>query len=235
MQNRFDLFERVLHRLAKEDVLKSLILIGGWCQHIYRIHYDNTPYISGLRTLDIDFLIPRPFRVSLEKNVDEMLLDIGFNREYSTLSGCQKYVHPELEVEFLTPETGRGSSKPLQIRSLHLSAQRLRYINMLQQNDIQVDYKGMLIRVPHPAAYVLHKFILYKKRKNPAKREKDLKAAVEIGEFLLRLNSEKERMLDIYAHLPQSWQTIIARVMKISSEKLYSEIIAAGAKTSTTF
>jgi len=225
VQNRFDLFERVLHRLEKEGVLKNLILIGGWCRHIYRIHYDNTPYISGLRTLDIDFLIPRPFRISLEKNVDEMLLDIGFNREYSTLSGYEKYVHPELEVEFLTPETGRGSSKPLQIKSLHLSAQRLKYINMLQQNDIQIDYKGMLVRVPHPAAYVLHKFILYEKRMSAAKREKDLAAAVEIGEFLLRFNAEKERLLDIYVHLPKSWQTIIARVMKAASEKLYSEVV----------
>ena len=189
------------------------------------IHYDNTPYISGLRTLDIDFLIPRPFRISLEKNVDEMLLDIGFNREYSTLSGYEKYVHPELEVEFLTPETGRGSSKPLQIKSLHLSAQRLKYINMLQQNDIQIDYKGILVRVPHPAAYVLHKFILYEKRMNAVKREKDLAAAVEIGEFLLRFNAEKERLLDIYVHLPKSWQTIIARVMKAASEKLYSEVV----------
>lgn len=230
MQKKFDLFDKILHRLAKEGVLESLILIGGWCQYMYRIHYDNTPDISGLRTLDIDFLIPRPFRTSIQKNVDDMLLDIGFSREYSVLSSYQKYVHPELEVEFLTPETGRGSSKPLQIKSLHLSAQRLRYVNMLQQNDIHVDYKGLRVRVPHPAAYVLHKFILYEKRKNPFKREKDLKSAVEIGEFVLRLNSEKKQMVNIYAHLPKSWQTIIARVMKKSSDKLYSEIIVSGEK-----
>ena len=228
MDNRFVLFDKVLHVLAKEGVLDKLILIGGWCPYLYRIHYDNTPYISSLRTMDIDFLIPRPFKDMAEINVDILLTGIGFGREYSIFSGNIRYVHPELEVEFLTPEIGRGSSEPMQFTSLHLTAQKMRFLRILQQYCININYEGLLVRVPEPAAYVLHKFILSEKRENLKKREKDLSAAIEIGEFLLYSESGKNRLSSIYRELPVKWKAIISRVMKPASPKLYSEIVLSG-------
>jgi len=36
------------------------------------------------------------------------LKELGFDRKVSPLDDYEKYVHPDLEVEFLTPERGKG-------------------------------------------------------------------------------------------------------------------------------
>jgi len=51
-------------------------------------------------------------------------------------------VHPELELEFLTPELGRGKNKPYELPKLHINAQGLRYLNLLQSNVLKIKYKN---------------------------------------------------------------------------------------------
>ena len=51
----------------------------------------------------------------------------------TNLTGYTKYVHPELELEFLIAELGRGKgNKPYEIPKLHINAQGLRFLNLLQ-------------------------------------------------------------------------------------------------------
>ncbi len=63
MEKRFELFEIVIDALNEKNTLDNLILIGGWSQHFYKIYFNNTPEIPVLRTMDIDFLIPRPLKI----------------------------------------------------------------------------------------------------------------------------------------------------------------------------
>ena len=63
MGKRFELFNNVINTLIDNEVLENLILIGGWCQYFYKIYFNNAPEIPVLRTMDIDFLIPRPVRI----------------------------------------------------------------------------------------------------------------------------------------------------------------------------
>ena len=133
MEKRFELFNNVINTLIENEVLENLILIGGWCQYFYKIYFKDAPEIPVLRTMDIDFLIPRPVRISRDVDVGYILNQLGFSPEFSQLTGAIKFVHPDLEIEFLTPEFGKGRDEPFKIEKLHINAQQLRYLNMLQK------------------------------------------------------------------------------------------------------
>jgi hypothetical protein len=221
MNEQYTLFKKLLAELNKVEILPHLILIGSWCLFVYRTYYHDTSEIPLLRTVDIDFLIPRPFKFTGEINIHDLLKKLGFDERFSSMSGQIKYVHPELEVEFLTPELGKGSHEPYKVKSLHLNAQQLRYLTLLQNFTLTIPFENIHVTVPEPAAFVLHKFILTKKRANMKKYEKDLQAAVELGEFLTRKSHEQKRMKDIFITLPAGWQKIILEVTEHTSPTIY--------------
>lgn len=222
MNKRSNLFLATLNALHKTGVLKDLILIGSWCHHFYRIYFNNTPEIPAVRTLDIDFLVPNPPKVKKEINIPEILETLGFIAEHSYTTGYTKYVHPELELEFLTPDLSKGKgNKPYLISKLHINAQGLRYLNLLQSNTMKIKYKNVEVRIPEPSAYVLHKFIIFERRTKKDKKIRDLQAAKDIGEFLLQNKKQKKKLQDIFTSLPRKWQATIKNNLKNHSETLY--------------
>ena len=56
----FDLLIRVLERLHNHGVLNHLILIGSWCNLLYKDYFKSEEYISTFRTRDVDFYIKKP-------------------------------------------------------------------------------------------------------------------------------------------------------------------------------
>jgi hypothetical protein len=224
MEERVKLFRHVIIEFSKSGVLENLILIGGWAQILYREYFGNPPEISSLRTADIDFLIPNPPKIKKEVNLPKLLQNLGFEQLTSFTTGYTKYSHQDLEVEFLIPELGKGKDKPYEIKNLHINAQGLRYLNLLQNNILQIVYNGIPITVPEPSAFVLHKFILAQIRKNEAKSKKDLRVAVELGEFLIQNFEQKEKMVKIFEGLPKSWKKKTLKASKQSSKVIYNEL-----------
>ncbi len=222
MEKRHDLFFIILTKLAEEDVLQDIILIGGWCPLVYKEYFGNPVEISMQRTTDLDFLVPNPPRIHKDVDVSLILEGFGLDKKISLPDGYVKFVHPDLEVEFLTPERGRGSKKPYSINKLHVNAQGLRYLDLLQGNTIKTSYNGISINVPEPAAYVLHKFILSERRKNQFKRDKDTETARQLGEYLLGLEAQRRKMQNIYMSMPGKWKKNLMRIIKDVSDKTYA-------------
>jgi hypothetical protein len=153
MEREHDLFFAVLTRLDEEEVLQDIVLIGGWCPLVYKEYFGKPLEISIQRTTDLDFMVPNPPCIHKEVDVSRILEELGFDRNISMLDGYVKYVHPDLEVEFLTPERGKGRDKPYTIDKLHVNAQGLRYLDLLQGHVMRASYCGISINVPEPAAY----------------------------------------------------------------------------------
>jgi hypothetical protein len=222
VEKEHDLFLRILIRLDREKILRDIILIGGWCPLVYKEYFGNPVHISMQRTADLDFLVPNPPHIDKDVNVPVILEGLGFDRKISPLDGYEKYVHPDLEIEFLTPEKGRGRSKPYTIDKLHINAQGLRYLALIQDHVVKASYNGVPVNVPEPAAYVLHKFIVSDRRKNSFKREKDIATAIQIGEYLLGQENQTKKMRKIYLSMPERWKRDLLRIVKYSSEKIYT-------------
>jgi hypothetical protein len=215
------LFFTILSELDKAGILKSLILIGGWCQKLYRIYFNNPVELSPLRTADIDFLIPLPIQIEKKIDLSSVLAKLGFDETFSTSAGYRKYVHPDLEIEFLVTEVGRATDKPFHVKILNINAQRLRYLNILQKDPIIIDVNDIKVTVANPSAFVINKLITSTRRKNKQKREKDLTTAIELREYLL-YNKYQNRIRLIFNGLHPRIKKKIMQIIKIKSEILYT-------------
>ena len=81
------LFFKILLALEHEGILKHFIIIGGWCQRLYRYHYNNPPEISALRTADIDLLVQNPKKIIKQVDLNEIFHKMGFDETYSNPEG----------------------------------------------------------------------------------------------------------------------------------------------------
>jgi len=97
----------------------------------------------------------------------------------------------QLSVDILTPMLGRTSSKPIHLKSLDIYAEPVRFLDFLladSQPAVVVAKAGLLINVPSPARYALHKLVLAERR-IPAfqtKLKKDVAQAEQLIAALVR-------------------------------------------------
>ncbi|MEW6008590.1 MAG: GSU2403 family nucleotidyltransferase fold protein, partial [Candidatus Omnitrophota bacterium] len=133
-KNQYKLCLEVLRRLNGAGVLEDVILIGSWCIPFYQSYFSGTEYSSTIRTRDIDFLVPHPRSVQVNVNIPDLLKNLGFIIGYRGAKGYIKLEHPDLTVEFLSPERGKGTNKPIPIPKLGVNAVALRFLNLLTEN-----------------------------------------------------------------------------------------------------
>ena len=226
MEEKYKLLSAVLKELQKKDVLDGLIIVGSWCQYYYKILFDNALEIPLLRTTDIDFLVPNPSKFKNKVDVSGLLNLLGFDSDFDYSTGLVKYVHPDLEIQFLTPALGRVKDTPYEIKKLNINAEGLTYIKMLQDYKFNMTHNSVTIWLPEPEAYSLHKILISHKRKNTAKKEKDLVAAKNIGELCLEYETHKERLKNIYDHMPKKWQRTVSGILKQLSSEMFSFLTA---------
>ncbi len=221
METKYNLVFKVLNELNNAELLDDIILIGSWVQYFYKIYFNESPEIPVVRTTDIDFLILNTNKVKNEKNITKILEKLGFEIAISYPTEYTKYVHPELEIEFLVPMIGRYETKPMEIKSLHVTAQRFRFFDLLQEYIMKIPFKNMEIKIPEPCIYVLHKLIISERRLNKYKKQKDISVAKEIGEFLLENEQQKKRLAEIFNSLPLKWQNKVLNNIINDTKKLY--------------
>ena len=135
-KSQYELCLEVLRRLDRSDVLKNIVLVGSWCTLFYKDYFSDVDYRPVLRTRDMDLLIPQPRTLRVKTDVAELLKDLGFVVGFTGSEGYIRLEHPELIVEFLVPEKGRGTDKPYALPQLGLNAQSLRFLEFLAQNTI---------------------------------------------------------------------------------------------------
>jgi len=220
----YDICTEVLRRYHKAGLLGHVILVGSWCIYFYRSYFENPSYVTSIRTSDIDFLVPVPVKLKNPEDMFSLIEDLGYIRAFAGQKGYVKFSHPELTIEFLVPELGRGTDKPYPIPMLGINAQPLRYLNFLQENTIVLDFEGMKIRVPHPAAYALHKSIIFKRRANPDKRERDIEGALRVFRQLV-LEDKIDPIMKIFGKMHGKWQTTVIKNLKSAGEDEIAEIL----------
>jgi len=97
-----------------------------------------------------------------------------------------------VEVEVLTPLVGRERSRPIQIPTLGVAATPLRFLDYLieePQPGAVLGGSGVLVSVPRPGRFALHKLIVAARR-GPSGMPKAAKDRAQAGELLRVLLSE---------------------------------------------
>lgn len=223
-KRKYELCLEILRRFHDAGILNNIILIGSWCLHFYEDYFAGLDFIPAIRTRDIDFLVPIPPQFKEKIDIPELLKDLGFVLTFSGSKGYIKLDHPELIVEFLVPERGRGSDKPYQLLKLGVNATPIRFLDFLVANTLNVRFEKMELKVPHPAAFALHKLIIQKRRRKKFKADKDLKQALMVIDFILRRKDDK-KLKAVFSSVPNRWQKKILDNLKDSGEESITNLL----------
>jgi len=210
-----DLYRDVLRRLDTEGVLSHVLLIGSWCGQLYRNYFKTEQYTPTIRTRDIDFLVPLPPQFDKKVDLQEIFQTLGFNIVFKGSSGYITFEHPDLIIEFLVPERGRGSEEPYPLPNLGINAQPLRFLDLLAQNTIRIPLDDITVTVPHPANFAIHKLIISTRRTKVEKRDKDRALAVEILKTLVAVD-EADSITQLLQSLPKKWQKLARQALSES-------------------
>lgn len=222
---QYELCREVLQRLDRKNLLLQVQIIGSWALFFYRGFFKDREYLPTVRTRDIDFLLPVPIKFKGKEDVPEILKELGFVTGFKGNAGYIVLQHPELLIEFLVAEQGRGTDKPYPIPQLGINAQPLRYLHFLQDNAIVLDFEGMKLRLPHPAAYALHKFIIFKRRSKPDKQERDIEGALRVFRQLLK-EKQEGAILEIFGRMPKKWQATVVKNLRSVGEDEIADLLS---------
>lgn len=169
---------------AIEPYLDVVVVAGGWVPHIYELLYDATAAGRSPRTRDIDLAVPRSVPVR-SRSIDELLKGADFRCVFHSLDSppVTKYVashgDDDIEIEFITDAPGAPEAA-IMVQP-DLTAQELHYVGLLLDSPWPVDLAGLTdggvdltILVPRPGAFVFHKSLVFRNRRDRLKAEKDL-------------------------------------------------------------
>jgi hypothetical protein len=207
-----DLFLSLLGTFQKLALLDDFVLVGSWCHLFYRAYFQDPLAVDAIHTTDVDFLIANPNKGRPERDVPAALRELGFLTELN-ISGWTKYVHKDLELEFLTPKRGQGEEQTFAVKPLGLDAHSLRFLDFLQDHTILITHAGFTVKVPEPAAYVLHKFLIHSRR-SETKRIKDMETITRLSDYMIKRESEQERFKVLLAEMPKGWRKTVLEVTK---------------------
>lgn len=199
------------------------VLVGT---HAFRLY----PLILGAQiaeahqaTEDVDLAQFHEIAIALDDRVDpriqEALADVGELSEAASLHRGRPtaYRVADTLVEVLTPNRGADRDEPLELPALGMHAKPLRFLDFLLVDAIPaaVPYRyGVLVNVPQPARYAVHKLIVATRRSttNAAKARKDIEQAAALIGILGEDQPDElaERYHEALARGPQ-WQDALER------------------------
>lgn len=203
---------RLFRTLEGAGVLDHVVLIGSWCLPAYKHYFAGVPFEPGIRTRDIDLLVPTPLQLKRPVDIEQILGPLGFILRRGGEMGYMQFVHAELMLEFIVPERGRGSDKPFDLRALGINAQPLRFMDFLCADMLRLPFGGLDVRVPHPARFALLKLIVSGRRQKPVKRENDLRQAGQVIRALIA-SGQQEKLRETFAAMPKKWQGDVRRAL----------------------
>ena len=196
---------------------EELEIVGSWCFILYQRYLDVPYYPLGTR--DLDILIPLPYK-GKELDISKLLKELGFNENFNP-DGSMFFTGYSLKIEFLAPKKGKEKDKPQYVKSLGITPQLLRLMNiLLEESTILKIGRGMNVRVPAPAAFLLHKLLVALRRNAPGKTEKDIKQSIYVGKYILQKPEERGKLFNLWQSFPYSWKKKVKRALREAREIL---------------
>ena len=216
--------------------LIDFVLVGGFASYLYQFHDRAKPIkLSPLLTYDIDLASGGQIPVRGGKSVHQSLTEIGLKEEFTgdCIPPLVKYFprdkKPSLYVEFLTPmrgsETKRRGSDITQNIQADLSAQKLRFLDLLLKNPWEINtssvpafnkYPKLVVRIPHPNMFIMQKILISKRRTDKSQ----LKDLAYIYQILAYLREEFEVIAQEYKELIDNpeWKRWYKNFITLSKE-----------------
>ena len=96
-----------------------------------------------------------------------------------------------------------------------LSAQKLRFLEILLENPMKIEVDNFTLTLPHPAAFALQKLIISWRRPKEEKRLKERQEGIRILNSLIT-KGETDSVINILNTFPRRWKSSILRALELS-------------------
>jgi hypothetical protein len=206
----------ILRKLTEEKAWDAgFEIIGSWCFLLYQRHLPMEKY--PLKTEDLDILIPRPFRGRVF-DLAEFLQRLGFVQHFNP-NGSTFFSGNGMKVEFLAKE-GRPRMKGARESELFgVTPQELRFLEILFEEPLVLKVaRGVRVKVPAPAAFLIHKLIISTRPGRSKKRDKDIRQAIYVAQYALLNEAEADRLKRLWHGLPQKWKARVDRALEVAKD-----------------
>jgi hypothetical protein len=182
----------------------GLEIVGSWCFTFYQQYFGVRSF--PFRTLDLDIVIPLPYR-GPEKDISGLLRKLGFEERYEYSAGVVNYIKGGYVIELLGPGRGREGRPMENVTPLKVSAQLLRFMDLLLENKIYVTVTGAgRVAIPSMPAFLLHKLLVAPRRRLKDKMQKDLHQAWEVALAIWKDDGLTAKTQRVYDDLLPSWK-----------------------------
>jgi len=102
--------------------------------------------------------------------------------------------------------------------------QPLRFLDILYLKTITVKTRGVKVKLPHPACFLLHKIIVFKRRPEKHKRIKEIEQIERMIDFLKK-EDELYLLKKIFTELHTGWQKRIIDILRDLNKEELVEIL----------
>ena len=229
---------RRVGRILEELALAGVFRIGGVLVGTHAFQCYSS--ILGVRfaaelglTSDLDFAQEPKSRSHLGEVASPVFLEaLGKAEEFLAIPDLDprtpttswRSADHEFRVDVLAPMVGPESEKPIRLTRLGTYATPLRFLDFLLEDTLRAAVlagSGVLVRVPTPERFALHKLIVAQRRGSDSrdKIQKDLAQAALLLDILLE---------DHPQDLGDAWSELKARGKKWEGEVLKSSRLLKG-------
>ncbi len=210
---------RVLQRLSEYGFFRAGGVLVGTHAFLAFGNMLGVRWTEGSRTHDVDLAhadkrleIALPSDVHVDTNTAIDSLDMGF-LPVSSLTATEAGAttldprEPQFRLDFLTP-LHRGGDRPFKHPQLGVKLQPLKFMEFSLENVQQAALfsadRVVLVNVPDPARFALHKLLVYGERSGTlaAKSSKDL---VQAGLLLSPLKEHRA------SEVEEAWKDLLSR------------------------
>lgn len=214
---------RILEVIANAGLFnRGLTLVGTVAYQTYACVVGAHLAASAYATNDVDLSVAEFVAADHEEDIGDILkrADPQFEPYWHANDRLPRIFRtPKFQVDIITKH-GRGRTSPVLIGSLGCAAAALTFQEYLVGDTIEVAAlygPGVLVRVPTPTRYALHKLLIApgRSRTNLAKRQKDLRQAQELIDVLIEADDDAfQDSLDEARDRGKSWRTAINASLK---------------------
>lgn len=177
-------------------------------------------YLPGaaIMTNDADLLVASFVANDERKDIEEILqrADPSFKAQMSVNDKLPKVFRSKVNfsVDILTTYR-RGRTSPVLVQELGCSAEALTFMEYLAEESMETVAlygAGVLVRVPPPTRYAIHKLLIAQERRGTftAKKKKDLDQARDLLDILIEIDEHSlQSALDAARGRGKSWKSAI--------------------------
>lgn len=190
---------RVLEVIANAGLFeKGIVLIGTAAYQTYACMVGAYLAGSALMTNDADLLVASFVSEGDKVDLEEVLKRANptFKAHLNREDKLPKIYRSSdnFQVDILT-KYGRGRKSPVLMEDLSCSAEALTFMEYLAEESVEAVAlygSGVLVRVPPPIRYAIHKLLVAQERRGKfaLKKQKDLSQALDLIDIFLEIDAD---------------------------------------------